>query len=94
MSEQPDLSTLPKRMRYAAQVLEETNKRFRDGCCLWSWSPSSLGKYAQKFEAEDREAAEREALLDKLINEMRPYCANIKEVKSAARKLIENGWHK
>jgi len=61
--DQPDLSTLPKRMRYAADVLEETNSRYEkirkvtasypDYLEQPDWRPISLRYLSNSFEEED-----------------------------------------
>ena len=76
MSEQPDLSTLPKRMRYAATVLAEadaryaryTRKQMVDDC--FGWDSQSLQSVADEWEAQDREVAEHKTLIENLAREM------------------------
>lgn len=55
MSEQPDLSTLPKRMRYAANVLEEAAGRADSEGIVRAASPGpvDLRKFADVWESAD-----------------------------------------
>lgn len=67
----PDLSKLSSRMRYAADVLEEfntdhPNQYTADG---W-WRPSDLRKEAEHVEAEEREEAEKNAVVGGLAREL------------------------
>lgn len=52
MSEQPDLSTLPKRMVYAATVAVEASMR-RWGIETGLWSAGSFIDYADVFDRYD-----------------------------------------
>lgn len=70
MSE-PDLSTLPQRMRYAADVVAEAQKRYADRPGDTApWSAKHLRQFAVKWEAEDREVAEREDLVKELLKDL------------------------
>jgi hypothetical protein len=90
VTDQPDLSTLPARRRYAAEVLGEASGRCPDDA-NW-WSPYSLCRFADKWEAEDREKADREALVEELVRDV----SNSQwwQPKCMARTLIDNGWTK
>jgi hypothetical protein len=106
MSEQPDLSTLPKRMRYAARVLEEaTERELRENVFEErKWSAERLLDRAGEFNKADY--AKRQKLVEELACELwglPPGAAmgwskakeSYQEVaRSAARKLIESGWRK
>lgn len=106
MSGTPDLSTLPQRMRYAAQVIGEANDRLHYGT-IEDLPPPVLRSLADEWEAEDRAAAEHEALVEELVQEIVQAVVpglNINlvnlattgdmELHNVARKLIENGWTK
>lgn len=101
MTEQPDLSTLPKRMRYAASVLEEAT----DWCnenqpgTNTVWNAYLLFKNADVREAEDREAAERKHIVEELAQELRDSSAKApirrtEEYRELAQHLVESGWRK
>lgn len=65
---EPDLSTLPQRMRYAAEVLESASQRltaeYPDR--LGYWYPNDLRIKAHDWEAKDRAAAERDTEVEEL----------------------------
>jgi phage terminase large subunit GpA-like protein len=93
MSEQqPDLSTLPNRMRYAATVIDEADNRY--GTHESGWDSGGLRQLADMWENDDRQAeAERSALADELATEL--YEAGWVKVSSAhVIHLIESGWRK
>jgi hypothetical protein len=99
MSEAPDLSTLPQRMRYAATVLEEAHER---NGTTGDWCSRNLIIAAAKWECEERQAHER--LVEELAREMFVAggdrdCPTRERLEqrgymSPARKLIESGWRK
>jgi hypothetical protein len=91
MSEQPDLSSLPNRMRYAADVLDEANKQFGK---IAGWYAGDLRGTASLWEAE--ELRRRNTARDQLSREIKAV-----EVADAeyphwviANALIESGWRK
>lgn len=110
MSHQPDLTTLPQRMLWAADVLAEANERYNlhpDAPCSASW----LRNEARHVEDEDKEAAEKDALVEdlarELFNAQSARYPNRNELKAwdeagtcrddsmgLARALIDNGWTK
>lgn len=68
MSEQSDhLSTLPQRMRWAAQVLREADKRYG---AAFAWKPYALEVTADRWEAEDHKGAERDGLEKELLKDL------------------------
>jgi hypothetical protein len=96
MTEQPDLSTLPARMRYAADVLREADERYAS---KHSWSPDGLEIIADTWEDQDRATTERAAWIRELANTIYraagwsgngPHEPHLE----AARRLIESGWRK
>lgn len=97
MTDLPEfLDTLPKRMRYAATILEETSRRH--GCHPdETWRATDLRREADLVEDEDTENAEREALVEKLARDLSD-TSNLGEGfnhKRRARELIERGgWRK
>jgi hypothetical protein len=60
---------LAQRMRDAADTLEEASDRMGWGK-NWSWQPTELRREATHVEDEDREAAEREALVEELTQSL------------------------
>lgn len=115
MTDQPDLSTLPQRMRYADAVLGEARDRYhadhRKDNAGWpatSWDGTGLRAYAEKWEAEDRAVAERDAQVEQLAREMfdanrpehgrqqwdDPYEVVQGAYMAIARDLVESGWRK
>jgi hypothetical protein len=93
-------------MRAAANTLEEFNRDHRD---LYSidahWRPSELRREAEHVEAEEREKAEREVLVDQFARDLfavnYPNGADPVEFgqvtdiyRCRARKLLDAGWHK
>lgn len=98
----PDLSTLPKRMRYAATVVEEARREYHNrpnnlnsNWVANAWDPTNLRHHADEFEADDRTN-------DELINELAPLLSVICDEAVAkdrgyvyvARRLAEFGWTK
>jgi len=64
------MKTLPERMREAAATIEEAN--VRHGSTAWpAWAPDSLRHYADCWEREDVEVSDREALIDRLMDDKR-----------------------
>jgi hypothetical protein len=91
-------------MRAAANTIEEFNQRNQD---IWitdaHWRPSELRREAEHVEAEDREAAERELLVEELArdvfngsyqNLVWPETSNANTYRQWARAAVEAGWHK
>jgi hypothetical protein len=105
MSE-PNLSTLPERMRYAAEVLEEVTSRARRRNVIGDlsvWSTEDLWAFADEWETWDEENAKPVEELAQFIHEAPGgSCCNWDELteewqtvmRGYARKLIESGWHK
>lgn len=99
MSAQPDLSTLPQRMRYAADVLGEASNRDFDGDSpAYTWHPDVLRSRADKWEAED---ANRAVLVEELAQDLKEHyfdrnLAGSDDVywRQRAGRLIESGWRK
>lgn len=106
MTEQPDLSTLPQRMRYAADVLGEADERYGS---KHSWSPDGLEIYASKWEDQDCEAAELDTQIEELARKIyhvgfvvgmhnhrlafEDYSGK-EAIQRTAKRLIESGWRK
>jgi hypothetical protein len=95
MSEQPDLSTLPKRMRYAATVLREADARYDFNKV---WPVEELEGFADQWEAEDRANGERDAMAEELAKTMFDIFAvrdlNDEPPRNMARWLVDQGWRK
>lgn len=99
MCDGPDLSTLPQRMWYAAEILREADVRYGS---VHPWSPGGLEIQAQKWESEDGEAAEREGRIEelawKIFEAFGGFRSNSCGVSSvywgAARDLVDAGWRK
>lgn len=80
MSEQPDLSTLPKQMRYVARVLEKVSTEWseRTGCRLignaWekNWSAQGIENAAKRWEFEDGIKVARDAEMEELARALGP----------------------
>jgi hypothetical protein len=93
----PELSTLPQRMREAADVIDEAAAEFHgrpenmnSGWLAHNWTAKDLRTYADDWEAADRQA---EALTDELARDL--YGAGWRKVcRSDVRQLIESGWTK
>lgn len=91
---QPDLSTLPKRMRYAADVMDEAKTRLdaergnRDDFFGSEWHSYALRRRAQIWE----DAGPVDELTRKLAELGSPAATG--GYAQVARKLIESGWHK
>lgn len=101
MTDQPDLSTLPQRMRWAAGVLEEANARYgHPPDCRWF--PSSLRAEAEAVEDEDKEVAEREGLAQELYRAGQGCHEALSQAdkgvadwyRKIAQKLLADGWTK
>lgn len=101
--------TLPQRMRAAAHVLSDAASRLHPndapGWYLSTWSSDSLTRAADRWEAEDREFAERAEWVEQLaeaIAEGRGYQAYLNslnavdqlECRNLARHIIAKGWRK
>lgn len=69
-----DLSTLPQRMRYAAEILREADERYG---ARYSWNPDGIEIVAESWEEQDRAAAEHGAQVAELAADM--FAANRKE---------------
>lgn len=100
MSE-PDLSTLPQRMRYAAEVRDEANARIGD------WDGKRFGgswlTYADMWEAQDRADSEKVAQSHALAEELWEaflvdyHTDSITEklkILGICRRLVDDGWKK
>lgn len=103
--------SLPQRMREVAKVLREADTR-RQGGDLgleYSWTASSVEFQADRFEAEDRAATEREAMIEELAQQMYNIAAGIdrlgirwgaasadkaEKYLTVARNLVDAGWTK
>lgn len=108
MSETPDLSTLPQRIRYAVSVLKEVDDRYRSGCGSaadeFVWRRGTLMERAAEWEGFERavEALVLDLALDLWVLDGGtpekfdlPYTAQTTGRYTAkARKLIESGWRK
>lgn len=79
----PELTSLPQRIRYAAQVVDETNDRFRQANHYSTtvgprvvpgfapmWNGASLRSYASQIQAEDNTATANAALVQQLGREL------------------------
>ena len=94
--------SLPQEMREAADVLDvanDRNKLLPDT----PWSPLQLREYADKWEAEDNVAAEREAMAEELARNVLSafgvfwsldILAERDKWLQMTRKLIAAGWTK
>ena len=98
MSSRSDLSTLPQRMRYAAEVLAEAEVRYSQVAHELGWDITGIRSVADKFESEDRADDEHTALIEELAKELS--CAESVVLPergfnyAKARRLIESGWRK
>lgn len=106
----PDLSTLPQRMRFAADVMDQAKTRLEQELygALYpahgasEWNSEALRERADIWEAQDRDAAEkaaRESLIRELSwafyeTERWSGGAPHQKHRNAARKLVESGWRK
>lgn len=76
MSAQPDLSTLPQRMMYAADVVAAANDRYRNEnpragfSANEPMSPSSMRYLANQWAREDRERADMAEEIEQLAEEL------------------------
>lgn len=104
--------SLPQRMREAAKVLREASHRHgtghvddERGANEMKWNAVKLGHWADRWEAEDNAAAEREAMVEELARWLYSYWPTsypFDEDKSGAkalymaqaRRLIDAGWTK
>lgn len=102
---EPDLSTLPQRMHYAAEVVREASQRLGHGVDS-QWRQGTLRKFARQFEAEDATETKVEELAEEIraadVKNSTGYVAKdrmqLKSCKEAyvpvARDLIDAGWRK
>jgi hypothetical protein len=91
-------------MREAADTIEEFNVgRPEIYHPEAEWGPTELRREAEHVEAEDREAAERELLVEELSRDVFngsytslvwPNTSNANVYRKWARAAVENGWHK
>lgn len=89
MSE-PDLSTLPKRMRFAAEVLKEARETFhsrpendRSGWLANHWTSSDLLNHAAAWERADAAKAAEDADLRQLTVELQSVYSRVLQPSSA-----------
>jgi vacuolar-type H+-ATPase subunit I/STV1 len=98
---------LADEMRRAADAIEEFNRRGRAHLRIYGtdtlWRPSELRREAEHVDAEDREAAEREAQAEELERDLMAARGAVRELASRAGRefaaidakyLIAQGWHK
>lgn len=90
---------LPEQMRWAAEVAKVAGQRDQLDPNWWTWAAHVFVRRADEWEAEDRAAAERDAMVDRL-------CARMGELnggfypmatdawRELARRLIADGWTK
>jgi hypothetical protein len=105
----PDLSTLPARMRYAAQVLEEASERYYGKKTFHGWAADGLRNVAAIFDDQDRAAKESEQQVEELAKTMFDGVANHVSTfewgdyqnrwnrdiyRHAARAALDAGWTK
>lgn len=94
MSGHPDLSTLRKRMQYAADVLDEVGmKRYRD--THTAWASLDLRETARRWEAETAELAcdiARARGCTAAFSDLEAWTQH--ECIEQAQRLIEYGWGK
>lgn len=96
--------SLPQRMREAAPVLIEAAARAGVSVRAQEWAhvADSLIAFADRWEAEDRVKAEREALVEEFASRIYHYltgqswlgAGSVDDYRDAARKLIDAGWRK
>lgn len=79
------MSTLPERMRQAASAIDEADLRV-SGELGNKWDSELLRRWANNFDAEDRAAAEREALVEQLAETMQG--ANMIDRRHSARNIL------
>lgn len=95
--------SLPDRMREAAKVLREADRRCHGR--IEGWTPLDLEGTAEAWEAEDNAAAEREAMVEELAREVYAVIwgasgatwernASKEIMRAHARRLIAAGWRK
>lgn len=98
-----DKVSLPDRMREAAKVLREADSRCHGR--IEGWTPLDLEGTAEAWEAEDNAAAEREAMVEELAQEVYVVIwgasgatweryASKGIMRARARRLIAAGWRK
>lgn len=89
---------LSQRMLEAADTITELNARYQYGPEYSGWGPAALRKEAPHVEAEERDAAEREAQVQALEHDLRGLTISGLSRGEAftvcARKLVESGWRK
>lgn len=99
----PDLSTLPARMYYAAEVLKEASHYYHslpeNRHSNWTgqlWSSSQLRNLADDWEAEEEAAAEQRRMVELLVADMCKYgkYLTLQNRIDCARDLIAAGWTK
>jgi hypothetical protein len=93
----PDLSTLPQRMWFAADVIGEVINRIalEGGRGPVAFASVDLRCLANRWEAEDRKAGEQAAQVDVLAAELDGVLPEgWIDFVGMARKLIESGWRK
>lgn len=94
MSDEPDLSTLPARMRFAATIIEEAAQEYyrREPNGNWiarNWRSTDLKSFAEQWENEDR-AGEVVKELAHVLRE-----AHIRgDYEYFAEQLVASGWRK
>jgi hypothetical protein len=94
--EQPDLSTLPKRMWFAADVLREVINRIAlEGASgPVAFASVDLRCLANRWEAEERKAGELESQVVELAAEIKFLSADTIDFAELGRKLVQSGWRK
>jgi hypothetical protein len=91
---EPDLSTLPKRMRYAADVLEEAAERAQIENEN-EWTPTMLRADASIWENLDNVAEQLQAQQNALMQELHDTLHDTGfAYGEAATRLIQRGWRK
>lgn len=92
---------LPQRMRLAAEVLAEATDRYDRLAGIdaklgerGSWDAANLRRMADRWEADDKEAAEKDKLARELADAFRASVDVGGSALDIARALIDNGWTK
>lgn len=105
LTDTPDLSTLPQRMRYAAEAMREAEARNAHPP-ISGWSPWWLEARSRDWEIEDRETAERDSgQVEKLARELHGINWSWGEFeglshavqvayRANAQRLLDAGWRK